>query len=286
MCVSLITIVHKGKRHHVPCGKCNYCLQANRAQWTFRLRQEMKVAESAHFLTMTYEDERLPLSPSGRPELRKKHVQDFMKRLRKDHAKTGKTIWKDTKYAHRSSKWPSLRYYFVGEYGTKTARPHYHAIMFNLHSDSLGTIADVWGKGHVQIAPATPATIHYVTKYVINRHEHAQDDYTKPFANISKGMGLTYLQHNAKWHQGNQLRNYAIQDEHKVRLPRYYKDKLFDDFQKLDIKYQTQMVQRKREKQEIERISRLHPDPLAYLTQRLHANHELVNSKVNSKDKF
>ncbi len=283
-CISPLTLVQKGKRNTVPCGKCNYCLQANRAQWSFRLRQELKVAETAHFLTLTYDDAELPLSPSGIPELRKEHVQLFMKRLRKNHAKTGKTIWKGTKYAHRSSKWPSLRYYFVGEYGTKTDRPHYHAIMFNLHQDTLGTLADIWGQGHVQLGNVNAASIHYVTKYVVNRHGDYETK-AKPFANISKGIGKNYLI-NSKWHIGTELKNYAIQDEHKVKLPRYYTNKIFDEYQKIDLRFTTKSKMLTAENKEIKRLKKIHPNPLGYLNERLNANHELIGKRVNEKNKF
>lgn len=152
-CISPLSLKQKDKRVVVPCGKCNFCLQAKRSEWTFRLKQELEVSSSAFFLTFTYSDDVLPLR-GGVATLVKSDVQRFMKRLRKKCVGV------------------TLRYYFVGEYGTKTGRPHYHAIMFNLPlSDALHPMLEsTWGLGGVFVAPCNGATIHYTTKYHLNRH--------------------------------------------------------------------------------------------------------------------
>lgn len=144
MCKAPVTIFRNKKRDLVPCGKCLWCLQKKRADWSFRLFQELNVSESAHFLTLTYDDEKLP-----EEGLRKRDLQLFFKKLRKSNS-------------------AKIRYYAVGEYGTRTSRAHYHAIMFNL--DVTCPVAQIWDKGHVQVGSVTPASIHYVTKYVINKH--------------------------------------------------------------------------------------------------------------------
>lgn len=158
----------------VPCGKCNYCLQDRRADWTFRITQEWKQSKSSYFLTLTYSDNVVPKSPTGQPTLCKEDVQLFMKRLRKENAKCSDY---------------SLRYYLVGEYGTKTKRPHYHIILFNLHPDVRDLVPRIWGLGHVDFGNVSPASIHYTTKYVINRHGD-YDAVQKPFLLCPSGPGL------------------------------------------------------------------------------------------------
>lgn len=150
-CISPLSLKRGNERLVVPCGKCNFCLQAKRAEWTFRLRQELDVCSSAFFLTLTYDDYQLPMSPAGVPELRKDHVQKFMKRLRKLNV-------------------AKLRYYTVGEYGSRTERPHYHSIMFNLEVKALNALPQVWGHGHVHVGDVSPASIHYTTKFHLNKH--------------------------------------------------------------------------------------------------------------------
>lgn len=159
------------KRQFVPCGKCNFCLQVRRAHWTFRLRMELKESVSAHFLTLTYDDDHLICSPSGLPTISKRDMQLFTKRLRKEQASYGDN---------------SIRYYSVGEYGTITSRPHYHSIMFNCLDSVIAQLPMIWGKGQVMVGSVTPASIHYVAKYHVNKIGE-YGDRAPPFCiNVSK----------------------------------------------------------------------------------------------------
>ena len=44
----------------VPCGKCIYCMETKRSVWTYRILQELKVAETARFVTLTYDEKHIP----------------------------------------------------------------------------------------------------------------------------------------------------------------------------------------------------------------------------------
>lgn len=153
-CLFPILIKGSDRRDWVPCGKCNFCLQARRADWSMRLAQELKISKTSTFLTFTYEEENLTYNAESHlPEVSKRDVQLFTKRLRKENA--------------RLVSWP-LRYYLVGEYGTKTQRPHYHAIMFNVHRSIIDRISNYWTLGQCHEGEVSPASIHYVTKYHVN----------------------------------------------------------------------------------------------------------------------
>jgi hypothetical protein len=93
-----------------PCGKCRGCLSRRRREWTARILLESFLHSFTWFVTLTYSDENIPEHGS----LRKEDYQKWMKRLRKKLDKRKKKI----------------RYYGCGEYGEKTNRPHYHAIIF------------------------------------------------------------------------------------------------------------------------------------------------------------
>lgn len=97
----------------IQCGKCIGCRMDYSAQWAIRISHETQMQEEAGnpsiFLTLTFDDEHLPTDES----INKKHIQKFIKRLRKKY--TGRKI----------------SYYAVGEYGEKSRRPHYHLIIFN-----------------------------------------------------------------------------------------------------------------------------------------------------------
>lgn len=165
-CISPVLVRQNGRHDFVPCGKCNFCLETKRADWTFRLLSEKKDCMSSYFLTLTYDDESLPYSDAGLPTCVKSDLQLFTKRLRFHNAEV--CDWQ-------------LRYYSVSEYGTRTGRPHYHSIMFNLHPRVVEKIAKIWGKGHIKVGTVETASIHYVTKYVINRTMEAYEGREPPF---------------------------------------------------------------------------------------------------------
>ncbi len=181
------------------------------------------------FLTLTYDDEHLPVTPTGRPTTCKKDVQDFFKRLRKELGDF------------------RLRYYLVSEYGPTTYRPHYHCILFFSCCDSVQSLftlreADdlfvkVWHNGFTCTEAVTPATINYVTKYVITRRSEMDDfdDRERPFSLSSRrpGIGAGYIDRMQKWHSEHPDGFYATElGGTKVALPRYYVEKLYTDAQR------------------------------------------------------
>lgn len=155
-------------RHVVPCGNCPACLSKARSAWSFRLRQELKKAESAFFITLTYDEDNSP------GELVKKDVQDFMKRLRKRVNVLEDKVCDRVKMPLNRLKKAKLKYYFVGEYGSETKRPHYHAILFNLPWDRVDMIEKSWPFGFSSVGDVNDASINYVTKYVINRKDETE----------------------------------------------------------------------------------------------------------------
>lgn len=111
----------------IPCGQCLGCRIKTSRDWANRMMLEMPYASSAWFLTLTYDDDHIPVSEMLDSEtgeivehatLDKKELQKFIKRLRKKFG-------------------DGIRYYAVGEYGSKTMRPHYHAIIWNLPLEDL-----------------------------------------------------------------------------------------------------------------------------------------------------
>lgn len=224
----------KGGFIDVPCGKCAACLSNKRTEWSIRLQEELKIADSAHFITLTYDDENLP--PDG--NLHKKDLQKFFKRLRKNE------------------KEKKIRYYAVGEYGTINNRPHYHIILFNLVSDvDISAISDsdgigmihskmhnqkhridvqsiiekAWKNGIVHVGTVTRASISYCTSYVIQKFVDMEK--TKPFALMSKrpAIGANYVSEHEK------SKPYYQDGANKKSLPRFYKNKIYSEFEKKKI---------------------------------------------------
>lgn len=102
----------------VPCGKCELCRDKKSREWAFRAICENATSSSMpYFLTLTYNPKHLP-----KCGIFKEEIQLFFKRLR---------IKLD-----RLNISHNLRYVAVGEYGSKSKRPHYHMILWNFPNDS------------------------------------------------------------------------------------------------------------------------------------------------------
>lgn len=188
------------------------CVMNRRRDWIFRLMKEHRYSSGALFVTLTYAPKYCPSS------LNKRHVQLFMKRLRK------------------YEKGQRIRYFLVGEYGTVHGRPHYHALLFNC--DLSGeTIRKAWKLetpiGLVHIGRVTEASIAYCTKYMVQPPRANE----KPFVLMSRGYGIggMYLQDEiVSWHRSGN-KNFVLLNGIKNRLPRYYKEKIFYGAQKEEV---------------------------------------------------
>ena len=110
ICIKPLTLEGRGE---VGCGQCRNCRINRRREWVGRMILEAKEHLFSSFVTLTYDDEHMPKDGS----LCKKHLQQFIRRLRK------------ALYPRK------IRYYAVGEYGDKSWRPHYHLIVFGLSPD-------------------------------------------------------------------------------------------------------------------------------------------------------
>jgi hypothetical protein len=202
----------KAIRIEVPCGKCAGCLQSRREDWTNRIMYEMDISTSAHFITLTYSDENITFGKTF-PTLVKSDLQNFLKRLRKRIEPN------------------KIRYYAVGEYGTRTLRPHYHIIMFNLPHNMVEEVELSWKNGFAKIGTVTRASVHYVTKYHINKNIYPEGS-EPSFVLMSRkpGIGYNYIDKYRAYHDGQINRCYILQPGGiKSRLPRYYKDRLYTE---------------------------------------------------------
>lgn len=186
----------------------------------------MQRSSSAAFLTITYDEEHVPLFDEvikgkefliGKKILVKRHLQLFIKRLRKKQAKLSND---------------KLVYYACGEYGGLTNRPHYHIILFNLHPSLMfdGVLGDIWKMGDVRVDECNIQTIQYTTKYVMKSHNIPDPDYQQEFSLMSKGIGTNFLTPQMTKFYQNDPKNYVIwKDGQKLSMPRYYKEKLYDE---------------------------------------------------------
>lgn len=181
--------------------------------------QEEKHSDSAHFVTLTYTTTTVPITQRGFMTLCKADVQKFFKRLRK--------MLPDNK----------IKYYVAGEYGDKSMRPHYHAIIFNADVVSIDKAWSLDNKslGQTHFGTVTGASVGYTLKYMSKAKKipmHRNDDRVKEFSLMSKGLGASYMSDAmVQWHK-NDLENRMylnLEEGKKISMPRYYKDKVYTE---------------------------------------------------------
>lgn len=185
----------------VPCGKCLACRLAYSREWANRIVCESfsYPKDLCWFITLTYapESEPLLLNDKGILSLQRKHIQDFKKRLRS--------------YYKRNYNHIGIRTFECGEYGTRTMRPHFHIICFNLPIDDkeyfftneLGDlvyksslIEKLWGYGQISIGELNYKTASYTARYVMKKQKgfnaqiYADMEITPPFVSMSLRPGI------------------------------------------------------------------------------------------------
>ena len=179
----------------LPCGRCMGCRLERSRQWAVRIMHEASLYEDNSFVTLTFDQDHLDeMCPSG--SLDRKHMQLFMKRLRK-------------KFSDRK-----VRTFYCGEYGDNLGRPHYHACLFNLDfvdkqywSQSNGcryyvseSLRDVWPYGHSVVGDLTFDSAAYVARYCTKKitGRDAEDHYKGRLpefcqASLKPGIGSGWL---------------------------------------------------------------------------------------------
>lgn len=224
----------KDLEFRVPCGKCLPCQKKRRSEWSLRLEHEYMFSDSAFFITLTYDEYNVPRTKEGYLTLHKKHLQNYIKRLRNDHVKYVAKEMKVPK-SHVKNISKPIRYYAVGEYGSKTRRPHYHVLLFNYDIANLAPLTNQWKNtdtgyrhGHVDVGTVTSASINYVTKYMFKPFGK-KDKRTRPFSLMSKKpiIGHAYLENYGTHHIQNEDLEVRDKNGHVRRLPKAYLRRLF-----------------------------------------------------------
>ena len=139
----------------IKCGKCDECRKEKMLEMKNRLKKELNKGEPAFFLTLTYDEQHIK-------NLNKRDIQLFLKRMRKKN---------------------KLRYFYVGELGEETKRPHYHMIIFSKEPEDLEEcieqtkkgfkqykskkIQTLWQNGLIRISKMELPLIGYICKYML-----------------------------------------------------------------------------------------------------------------------
>lgn len=236
-CISPVTLFNVDRLIYpmgltVPCGKCIACKIQKRKEWSIRMLHELNSWDDACFLTLTYSEEHLPFYPGGAygpvpypwPTLKKSDIQKFFKRLRRDLNNENRNI----------------KYFACGEYGEKTQRPHYHAIVYGLglsRNDRLQVMENWpfcdWKNSQIRkgsFGLVEPDSIQYVAGYINKKFDNVveYEEYHKygrepTFRILSQGIGKEYIYENAEQlFQNGFITHRSVPQS----IPRYYLDKL------------------------------------------------------------
>lgn len=215
----------------VPCGQCIECRLKRSREWAVRCMHEASLYETrSSFVTLTYADEFLP--PGG--SLDRRAFPLFMKRLRKEVGR--------------------VRYFHAGEYGERSGRPHYHALLFGLRfadevcKNPLGggekvfvsdTLSWLWPDGLHHIGGVSFESAAYVARYCVKKvtGSRAAAHYQRvgpdgelyqlepEYATMSRrpGIGAGWL---AKYGEEVYRDDAVFRGAHEMAPPRYYDKKL------------------------------------------------------------
>lgn len=217
----------------IPCGRCLECRLEYSRQWANRCMLEASVHPDNWFITLTYDDEHLPLNSKGFPTLNKDEISIFIKNLRR---------YFDYHFKHNN-----IRFFGCGEYGETTARPHYHVLIFNLplmdlnymftknnnaYFESL-IVNKIWDKGFAVISDVSWDTCAYTARYVVKKAKgetasvYSELDIVPEYVRMSRdpGIGKAYFDsHKDLIYRYDKL---TIPGVGPIRPSRYY-DKLYD----------------------------------------------------------
>lgn len=204
----------------VPCNHCWACQLRYSAEWATRIMLESQKYENNWFVTLTYDPEHLPVLESIRlndqlwqndgtwidGSLMPEEIAKFIKDLR-NHLQNHK---------HHQG----MKYFYCGEYGEHTGRPHYHLILMNVPLDihqlydtyvdnnykihwKSKEIESLWPKGMIDVAELEWSCAAYVARYCTKKISFNVDKtiyYAQgklpEFIRMSKGIGMDYFKEN------------------------------------------------------------------------------------------
>lgn len=169
----------------MPCSRCASCLANRQRVWAHRIMLEAHQHDDNAFVTLTYDDDHLPMMDSRPygglgelPTLRPVDLQLWLKRLRKMYAPA------------------RFRFFAAGEYGPQSWRPHYHLALFAFPTcrrgrtrrrpgseravwlgccDVCELVGGTWSKGDVDLGVLEPDSARYVAGYVNKKLTHRTD---------------------------------------------------------------------------------------------------------------
>lgn len=225
----------------VPCLQCLECRIMTQRNKAFCVTNEAKYYKKTSFITLTYNDQNLPVDGSCKAD----HVVTFIKDLRAYICRESGCFGKRDRSRGCRGMCPKIKTFGCQEYGPALSRPHYHLCVLGYQFDDLSSAkkvtndwgkswftyrskicAEIWKKGFIEVAHVTPAAAAYVSGYVTKKitGKKAKGYYCgkepERSVGVSKGLGARWLHQNVE----HVLRHEGLVSFRgsKMFIPRYY----------------------------------------------------------------
>jgi len=216
----------------VGCGKCMECMKQKAREWKVRLMEEMRVKTvDIKFITLSFSNESLI---ELEREVNKGQVKAMGYKLDNEIATLAVRRYLE-RWRWRFKK--SQKHWFVTELGqTNTERLHIHGLIWT--DEDIKIISEVWKYGKVWVGDyVNERTVNYIVKYINKTDENHK--YYKPIVLVSPGMGCNYLKRydsENNLYQGKDTNEmYKTRQGRKLPLPKYYRNKLYDEEEKEEL---------------------------------------------------
>lgn len=240
----------------INCGNCIGCRLDNSRDWANRGYLESLYWKNNYFVTLTYDDNHLQIPEEITT------TQDITYTELEENDWKGILVPDDfrrflntfRKIMKREYNKDNIRFIGCGEYGSETARPHYHIILFNcdlpvesFYKPRISEGEDIyyqnkiieraWTKGISNISEANWNNIAYVARYITKKKngDKSEDYYAakgqiKEFfrSSTKPGIGRQYYEnHKKEIYKNDQILIRNKKGSHWVKPPKYF-DRLYE----------------------------------------------------------
>lgn len=214
----------------VPCGNCIECRKQKASEWRVRLAEEIECHKYNYFVTLTFSPEQL------KALCEKTHMGEcnylagyatrhMLERWRKTYKK-------------------SLKHWLITELGHEsTERIHMHGLILSdeeLHFKEIerkkdGMMAEwqYWKYGNIFVGDyVNMKTVNYIVKYINKLDTDHPTFHGQIFA--SPGIGKAWIERHKddntyRYKPGSSRTDYTLNTGNRVKLPTYYKNKLYNE---------------------------------------------------------
>lgn len=207
----------------IGCGWCKECRKELANNWKARLFEEIKTNKNAVFVTLTFSSENLE---KLKWEILLKRYKGIDGNEIDVNMLAGYAVRKwSERWRKKTKKAP--RHWLITELGHQnTERIHLHGLIWG----SKETIQKTWQYGWIYCGEwVDERTINYIMKYV-TKTDTVHNGYKQKIF-TSKGMGKEYVQNMWKHEYiGENTKTwYTYKNGAKGKLPKYYKQKIWND---------------------------------------------------------